>query len=135
VSLRAKEAAARSSAIEKRSPNRLMEARRPARVRRRFLIEFTVGGVRHTGFTQDVSLEGLFVCSVRRPSPGTTVLLRLQTSGGDAIPLRGVVVRTFRAPSVLSSVVPTGFGVRLSEPAPESYLKLFRGLEGGHATK
>jgi hypothetical protein len=106
----------------------MTERVRRLRKRRRFLVEFEAAGTRHTGFTRDVSPTGLFVCSVRAPKPGTPASLSLRPSKDKDLKLRGIVVRSFRAPASLASVMPTGFGVRFSEPPPEDYFSLLATL-------
>jgi PilZ domain len=98
------------------------------RKRRRFLVEFEAAGIKHTGFTHDVSPSGLFVCSVRAPKPGTAVSLRLRSSKDKDLILKGVAVRSFRGPAALAAVVPSGFGVRFSQAPPEDYFQLLATL-------
>ena len=107
----------------------MAERVRSLRKRRRFLVEFETAGIKHTGFTHDVSPSGLFVCSIRTPKPGTPVSLRLRSSRDDKdLKLRGITVRSFRAPASLARVMPTGFGVQFSEPPPEAYFSLLATL-------
>ncbi len=98
------------------------------RKRRRFLLEFEAAGVKHTGFTHDMSVSGLFVCSIRSPKPGTLVAMILRRSKDEDLGLTGVVVRSFRGPAALASVMPSGFGVRFSENPPEEYFRLLASL-------
>jgi hypothetical protein len=48
----------------------------------------------------------------------------LHLSDGRLVPLDGTVVRAFRAPAALRSVVPTGFALRLAADRPSEYLEL-----------
>ena len=106
----------------------MAERVRRLRKRRRFLVEFEAAGIKHTGFTHDVSPTGLFVCSIRAPKPGTPVSLSLRSSKDKDLKLRGVAVRSFRGPATLAAVMPTGFGVRFSETPPEDYFSLLATL-------
>jgi len=105
------------------------KARGPGpRKRRRFLVEFEAAGVKHTGFTLDMSASGLFVCSVRAPKPGTTVSMTLRSSKDKDLTLRGVAVRSFRGAAALAAVMPSGFGVQFSQAPPEDYFHLLSTL-------
>ncbi len=104
------------------------EGQRRLRKRRRFLVEFESAGVKHTGFTHDVSASGLFVCSIRIPKPGTVLSMILRRSKDEDVGLRGVVVRSFRGPPALAGLRPSGFGVRFSETPPEDYFRLLATL-------
>ena len=103
-------------------------ATRGPRKRRRFLVEFDVAGNKHTGFTQDVSPSGLFVCSIRVPKPGTRVSLRLRISKEKDVSLRGIAVRSFRGPTSLASIMPSGFAVSFSETPAEDYFQMLAAL-------
>jgi hypothetical protein len=104
------------------------ERSRRLRKKRRFLVEFEAAGIKHTGFTHDVSPSGLFVCSIRPPKPGTAVSLKLRLSKDKDLTLEGVAVRSFRGPAALAAVVPSGFGVRFSQAPPEDYFHLLSTL-------
>ena len=106
----------------------MAERVRSLRKRRRFTVEFEAAGIKHTGFTHDVSPSGLFVCSIRAPKPGTAVSLSLRSSKDKDVKLRGITVRSFRGPASLAGVMPTGFGVRFSESPPEDYFSLLATL-------
>ncbi len=104
------------------------EAQRRLRVKRRFLVEFESAGVKHTGFTHDMSTSGIFVCSIRSPKPGAVVTMLLRRSKDEDLGLRGVVVRSFRGPTALAGVMPSGFGVQFSETPPDEYFRLLATL-------
>ena len=106
----------------------MAERVRSLRKRRRFLVEFEAAGIKHTGFTHDVSPSGLFICSIRAPKPGTPISLRLRSSKDGDLRLRGITVRSFRGPASLAGVMPTGFGVRFSDSPPEDYFSLLATL-------
>lgn len=97
------------------------------RKKRRFLIEFETADTTSTGFTHNLSPTGIFVRSIRTVKPGTALTARLYLPNGQKLPLRGSVVRTFRAPSVLSHILPSGFGLRLLE-IPPAYLQFLATL-------
>jgi PilZ domain len=97
-------------------------------VKRRFLVEFESAGIKHTGFTHDMSTSGLFVCSIRSPKPGTVVSMILRRSKDEDVGLTGVVVRSFRGPTSLAGLLPSGFGVQFSQTPPEEYFRLLATL-------
>jgi hypothetical protein len=104
------------------------EGQRRLRKRRRFLVEFEAEGIKHTGFTHDMSTSGLFVCTIRTPKPGTVLSMTLHLSKDRDVDLSGVVVRSFRGPAALATVMPSGFGVRFSGAPPEDYFRLLATL-------
>jgi hypothetical protein len=104
------------------------EGQRRLRVKRRFLVEFESAGVKHTGFTHDMSTSGIFVCSIRSPKPGATVSMLLRRSKDENVGLTGVVVRSFRGPAALAGFLPSGFGVKFSQTPPDEYFQLLATL-------
>jgi PilZ domain len=105
----------------------MSERRTFARKKRRFLVEFSLQGANCTGFTYDVSPTGIFVRSIRLPSPGTVLTANLHLPEGKRIAVRGNVVRSFRVPPALSRLIPSGFSMRLSE-TPEDYFQFLATL-------
>jgi hypothetical protein len=95
------------------------ERRESARRRKRFLVDFDTTLTRTTGFTHDVSRSGLFVRTIRIPRPGKLLRAILHLPDGRHLPVEGKVVRSYRAPAALRSVVPTGFALKVSHPEPE----------------
>jgi hypothetical protein len=104
------------------------EGQRQLRVKRRFLVEFESAGVKHTGFTHNMSTSGIFVCSIRSPKPGTVVSMVLRRLKDEDLSLKGVVVRSFRGPAALAGLMPSGFGVKFSQTPPEEYFRLLATL-------
>lgn len=105
----------------------MAERRGFARKKRRFLVEFQLRGAHCTGFTYDMSPTGIFVRSIRLPTPGTFVTADLHLSAGKRIAVRGRVVRSHRVPAELARIVPSGFSMSLSE-TPEDYFQFFATL-------
>jgi PilZ domain len=105
----------------------MKEKRRQFRKKRRFLIQVETPGVVSTGFTCDMSEDGIFIRSVRIPQPGSTVTARLSLPDGTRVALRGLVQRAYRAPLALSRLVPSGFGLRLTD-APADYSRFLATL-------
>ena len=105
----------------------MAERRSFARKKRRFLVEFSLLGANCTGFTYDVSPNGIFVRSIRLPNPGTILTANLHLAEGRRIAVRGKVVRSFRVPASLARLVPSGFSMKLSE-TPEDYFQLLASL-------
>jgi hypothetical protein len=75
-----------------------------------------------------MSTSGLFVCSIRSPKPGTVVSMILRRSKDEDVGLTGVVVRSFRGPTSLAGLLPSGFGVQFSQTPPEEYFRLLATL-------
>jgi hypothetical protein len=105
----------------------MAEKRRQARKKRRFLIQVETPDSVSIGFTYDMSLDGIFIRSVRIPLPGSTVTARLSLPDGKRLALRGRVQRAYRAPGAMSRLVPSGFGLRLTE-APADYSRFLATL-------
>jgi len=105
----------------------MAERRTFARKKRRFLVEYQVKGARCTGFTYDVSPNGIFVRSVRLPEPGVFLEADLHLPEGKRIAVRGKVVRSFRVPAALSRLIPSGFSIRLAD-TPEDYFQFLATL-------
>ena len=105
----------------------MAERRGFARKKRRFLVEFHLQGSNCTGFTYDVSPTGIFVRSVRLPSPGTYLTANLHLTTGKRIAVRGRVVRSHRVPAELARIVPSGFSMSLSD-TPEDYFQFLATL-------
>jgi hypothetical protein len=99
----------------------MTEKRRQSRKKRRFLIQVETPGVITTGFTYDMSAEGIFIRSIRIPLPGSTVTARLSLPDGKRLALRGWVQRSYRAPGALSRLIPSGFGLRLTDAPPDYF--------------
>jgi hypothetical protein len=105
----------------------MAEKRRHGRKKRRFLIEIETSGAVSIGFTYDMSPEGVFIRSVRIPPPGSVVTVRLSLPDGKRVALRGRVQRSYRAPTAMSRIVPSGFGLQLTD-APEDYFRFLATL-------
>jgi hypothetical protein len=105
----------------------MAEKRRFARKRRRLTIEFEWEETPCTGFTYDISPEGIFVRATRFPKPGARISATLVLPGEKPVKVRGTVVRTFRVPASLTRVIPSGFSIRLTDQ-PEEYLAYLAAL-------
>jgi hypothetical protein len=105
----------------------MTEKRRQSRKKRRFLIQVETPGVVSTGFTYDLSTDGIFIRSIRIPQPGSIVTARLSLPDGKRVALRGLVQRAYRAPGALARLVPSGFGLRLMN-APADYSRFLETL-------
>ena len=105
----------------------MAEKRKYPRVKRRLVIEFRLAEAPYYGFTHNLSPMGLFVRSVRIPNPGTTLNAELHLPDGKRIALNGKVVRSYRAPTALARLVPSGFGMTLGS-TPEEYYKFLASL-------
>ncbi len=97
----------------------MAEKRRQSRKKRRFLIQVETSDSVSTGFTYDMSVDGIFIRSIRIPPPGSTVTARLSLPDGKRLALRGWVQRAYRAPGAMARLVPSGFGLRLTDVPPD----------------
>jgi PilZ domain-containing protein len=97
------------------------EKRRFPRKKRRLTVEFEWDRASCTGFTYDISAIGMFVRSTRLPRPGSRLRVTILLPDERHLSIRGVVVRSFRVPSSLARVIPSGFCLRLID-RPEEYL-------------
>ena len=105
----------------------MAEKRRFPRKRRRLTVEFEWEKTSCTGFTYDISSEGIFVRATRFPKPGARISATLVLPGEKPVKVRGTVVRTFRVPASLTRVIPSGFSLRLTEQ-PEEYLEFLAAI-------
>ena len=91
------------------------------------MVEFRLQGSPCTGFTYDVSANGIFIRSLRLPPPGTFLTANLHLAEGKRIAVRGHVVRSYRVSPSLARLVPSGFSISLSD-TPEDYFQLLAAL-------
>jgi hypothetical protein len=105
----------------------MAERRTFARKKRRLLVEFRLDGSPCTGFTYDVSPNGIFIRSLRMPELGTFLTANLHLAEGRRIAIRGRVVRSYRVSPSLARLVPSGFSISLSD-TPEDYFQFLAGL-------
>jgi hypothetical protein len=101
----------------------MADKRKFPRVKRRLVIEFRLAGGAYVGFTHNLSPVGLFIRSVRIPTLGSVIPAELHLPDGRKIPIEGKVVRSYRAPTALARLVPSGFGMTLAA-APAEYSQL-----------
>ncbi len=105
----------------------MADKRKFPRVKRRLVIEFRLAGAPYYGFTYNLSPAGVFVRSIRIPNLGTTITAELHMPDGKRIPLQGRVVRSYRAPTALARLVPSGFGMSIAS-GPEEYFQFLAAL-------
>jgi hypothetical protein len=105
----------------------MADKRKFPRVKRRLVIEFRLAGAPYYGFTYNLSPLGVFVRSIRIPNPGAAIEAELHLPDGKRIPLQGKVVRSYRAPTALARLVPSGFGMALTSTA-EDYFQFLAAL-------
>ncbi|MEO8190810.1 MAG: PilZ domain-containing protein [Acidobacteriota bacterium] len=102
----------------------MSEKREAPRRRCRLLVDFDTTLSRTTGFTHDLSKSGMFVRTVRIPRIGKVIRALLHAPGGKTVPVEGTVVRTFRAPGALRTLIPSGFVLRVAPEHPPEYDEL-----------
>jgi hypothetical protein len=98
------------------------EKRQLPRKKRRLTVEFSWDKRPCTGFTYDISASAMFVRSVRIPTVGTRLTIKLFLPDESQVSIPGAVVRSFRVPGSLARVIPSGFCLRILERPPESLL-------------
>ena len=99
------------------------------RKRKRLVVDFNTTLSKTSGFTHDLSRSGLFVCTIRIPKIGEILRATLYLPDGKHVPIEGTVVRSFRVPSTLRSLIPSGFGLRLSKEKPAEYEDFISSIE------
>ncbi len=91
-----------------------MERRAAIRYKRRVQLDFWSRGDRNPrkGFTQNLSVKGLFVSTNAPFKPGTRIFIEVP-SGSEKLLLQGEVRYSARVDPLLQKVKPSGMGVRL----------------------
>jgi len=101
----------------------LVEKRKLARIPKRLSVRFGTSQLQHTGFTEDLSPEGLFIKSQVVFKPGTPLLIEVKLSQSKVVSLKGVVKWAKSVPPALIRYTKkAGFGVHLEE-IPELYVQ------------
>ena len=101
----------------------MAEKRGGKRSRKRLLVDFETTSGRTTGFTHDVSPDGMFVRTIRIAQVGKGLHAIVHLPDGRQVPIDGIVVRSYRAPVALRSLVPTGFAIHLSAERPPEFVE------------
>jgi len=96
--------------------NAMPDKRRQRRVRRRLKVRYGKREMTSSGYTVDVSHEGLFVAGHPLPPLHTRIHLQLFVEGDDSVFLEGEVCRHVQVPLNLRQMMGGGFGVRLLNP-------------------
>jgi hypothetical protein len=99
----------------------MAEKRSAPRRKKRIVVDFETTEVKTTGFTNDLSRTGMFIRTIRIPAIGAILHAVLHLPGGKHLPIQGTVVRSFRAPSILRTVLPAGFAMKVSPKASPDY--------------
>ncbi|MDQ2870082.1 MAG: PilZ domain-containing protein [Acidobacteriota bacterium] len=99
----------------------MAEKRDSPRRRCRLLVDFDTTLSRTTGFTHDVSKSGIFVRTIRIPKIGKVLRAILHMPAGGTVSIEGTVVRSFRAPGALRTLIPSGFVLRVAPEHPSEY--------------
>ena len=87
----------------------MKENRQFPRYQKAVVVDFTSEQSRMTGLTRDVSLEGMFIRTMRPPDEGRPIRVTLRFSNRE-VTVPGVVVRSFHA-SPLDRDSPSGFAL------------------------
>lgn len=91
--------------------------KRPKRYPRRLTLRYGEKELDRTGFSNDISISGIFIVAQNVPPPvGTRVHLQLMMDGGKSIFMEGVVRRHKIPPAELRGLERTGFAVRFLTP-------------------
>jgi Tfp pilus assembly protein PilZ len=105
-----------------------MDNRKARRLKRRIQVRFWKqdDSIVKSGFTYNVSLTGMFVCTNSPFKPKTRITIEIGKEGGK-LELQGVVRHAARVDPVLHKVKPSGMGVRLLKT--EELMAAVLGLE------
>lgn len=91
--------------------------KRPKRYPRRLTLRYGEKELDRTGFSNDISVTGIFIVAQTLPPPiGSRIHLQLMMDGGKSIFLEGVVRRHKIPPAELRGLERTGFAVRFLTP-------------------
>lgn len=83
------------------------------------MVHFGTPVSKTTGMTYDVSRDGMFVQTIRIPNIGEPLTVTLHLPDRRQVVVGGRVVRSFLAPGLLRSVMPSGFGLQVSQNLEE----------------
>jgi hypothetical protein len=98
----------------------MSEKRSAPRKKKRIVVDFDTTTSKTTGFTHDLSRTGLFIRTIRIPQIGKILRAVLHLPDGKHMTVEGTVVRSFKAPAMLRSLLPSGFALRVSpKDSPE----------------
>ena len=109
-------------------PGLVMDNRKARRLKRRIQVRFWKqdDSIVKSGFTYNVSLTGMFVCTNSPFKPKTRITIEIGKEGSK-LELQGVVRHAARVDPVLHKVKPSGMGVRLLKT--EELMAAVLGLE------
>jgi hypothetical protein len=82
------------------------------RYRKRFSVGFGIGKIEKTGFTDDISAEGLFIRSSIVAPPGSIIMIEIMQPKG-VIALLGEVMWVKRIPPNILHRLKGGMGIRI----------------------
>ena len=99
----------------------MSEKRSAPRKKKRIVVDFDTTTSKTTGFTNDLSRTGMFIRTIRIPSIGKILRAVLHLPDGKHMEIEGTVVRSFKAPAVLRSLMPSGFAMRISPKKSPEY--------------
>lgn len=95
----------------------MAERRRHKRYGKRYTVRFGEKDLNHSGFTVDVSLEGLFIVSSTLPALDTRLLVQIHTDPAKPPTFLVAVVQRHKVvPPELRTLAKNGFGVRVLKP-------------------
>lgn len=84
------------------------------RQRRRFALRFGDVEATRLGFTEDISMEGMFIKTVNIYQPGTSLIVKITLPDNVSITVRGTVMWAKRVPPQMARLVKkAGFGIRI----------------------
>jgi Tfp pilus assembly protein PilZ len=91
-----------------------MDNRKARRLKRRIRVKFwrLDGPVEKSGFTYNVSLTGMFICTNSPFKPKTRIVIQIGKED-NKIEIQGVVRHAARVDPLLQKIKPSGMGVRL----------------------
>lgn len=99
----------------------MAEKRTSPRRKKRIVVDFDTTTSRTTGFTHDLSRTGMFIRTIRIPNIGKILRAVLHLPDGKHMAIEGTVVRSFKAPTMLRGLMPSGFALRVSNKDSPEY--------------
>ncbi len=106
-----------------------MEKRKHKRHQKRLFSRFGDAQSKNVGFTEDVSLEGLFIKTNAVLTSGTDIVIEVTLPDNRVVRLHGQVKwAKYAPPALMRHVKKTGFGVQLKE-SREEFHQLVQALE------
>lgn len=91
-----------------------MDNRRLLRSRKRLSVRFGIDQLKHIGYTEDISSQGLFIQTASVLRPGTLLQIRLTTRDDRQVLMEGRVCWAKKVPPQFLRKMKAGMGVMIT---------------------